>query len=47
MKLTIISSQMTGVFKALSGAGLLDLAAVRWVRQPVKIDGMWRCIVIV
>lgn len=43
MKLTIVSSQMTGIFKALRNAGLLELSAIHWVRQPVKVGGMWKC----
>lgn len=42
MSLTIVSSQMTGIFKALQNAGQLELSKIRWVRQPMRVKGMWR-----
>lgn len=47
MKLTIVSSQMTGIFKALQNAGLIELSTIRWVRHPMRVKGMWHAEVMV
>lgn len=47
MKLTIISSQMTGLFIALTNLGLCQMEGVVFSRSPFKVGGMWRCQVIV
>lgn len=45
MSLTIISSQMTGIFKRLHSLGMADAQSVKFIRQPVRINGIWRCTV--
>lgn len=47
MKLTIISRQMTGLFKHLHSLGMIDAQSVNFIRQPVRIKGIWRCTVVV
>lgn len=47
MKLTIISSQMTGLFIALTNLGMCQMEGVVFVRTPFKVNGMWRCQVVV
>jgi hypothetical protein len=42
MKLEIISSQMTGIFQALTNRGLVMAGEVKWIRQPARVNGMWR-----
>uniref|UniRef100_A0AAU6W3X0 Uncharacterized protein n=4 Tax=unclassified bacterial viruses TaxID=12333 RepID=A0AAU6W3X0_9VIRU len=43
MSLTIISSQMTGIFKRLHSLGMVDAQSVKFIRQPVRIKGIWQC----
>lgn len=45
MSLTIISSQMTGIFKRLQSLGMVDAQSIKFIRQPVRIKGIWRCTV--
>lgn len=47
MKLDIISGERTGIFKRLESLGLITVAGVNFVRHPFRINGMWRCTVIV
>ena len=47
MSLTIISSQMTGIFKRLHSLGMVDAQSVKFMRQPVRIKGIWRCEVMI
>ena len=42
MKLDLISSQMTGIYQALTNLDLVLTSQVRWIRQPARINGMWR-----
>lgn len=43
MKLTIISSQMTGLYKQLTSLGYCQMDGVFFSRTPFKQNGMWRC----
>jgi len=47
MTLEIISPDRTGMFKRLEGLGLITVAGVNFVRQPFRVNGMWRCTVVV
>lgn len=40
--MNIIAKNYTGLVKALLSAGLQDFASIKWVRQPVRVNGMWR-----
>jgi hypothetical protein len=42
MKISIITSQATGIIKALGNIGFRRMDAVIWTRSPVRIKGMWR-----
>jgi len=41
MKLTIISSQMTGLYKVLDRLGFIHMEGVLFSRSPFKRNGMW------
>lgn len=43
--MNIIAKDFTGLIKAILGLGCDDFASVVWVRQPVRINGMWRATV--
>lgn len=47
MKLTIISSQITGIFKQLDALGFIQMESVLFAQAPFRLRGMWRCSVIV
>lgn len=38
----IIAKDYTGLVKALLNAGLADFASIKWIRQPSRINGVWR-----
>lgn len=40
--MTIIAKDYTQFIKALINAGVTDLALVNWIKQPMRVDGMWR-----
>lgn len=40
--MTIIAPTYTQFCKALVAAGVLDLSLVQWIKQPMRINGMWR-----
>lgn len=46
MKISIITSQATGIIKALGNIGFRRMDSVVWVRSPVRINGMWRAEVV-
>lgn len=40
--MNIIAKNFTGVLKALVAVGCQDFSKVVWLRQPARINGMWR-----
>lgn len=43
MKLTIISSQVTGIYKQLSALGYSQISGIGFAQTPFRKNGMWRC----
>lgn len=39
--MNIIEKDFTGLIKEILGLGCDDFASVVWVRQPVRVNGMW------
>lgn len=39
--MNIIAKDFTGLIKAILGLGCDDFASVVWVRQPVRVNGIW------
>lgn len=44
--MNINAKDFTGLVKAILGIGHDDFASVVWVRQPVRLNGMWRAEVV-
>ena len=45
MKISIITKEATGIFKALVNMGYRDLQSIPWLRTPFRINGVWHATV--
>ena len=41
--MSIVSGSLEGIVQALQLQGVLFLVDVKWIRQPTRVNGRWRC----
>ena len=41
--MSIVSGSLEGIVQALPLQGFLFLVDGKWIRQPTRVNGCWRC----
>lgn len=41
--MSIVAGSFEGIAEALRNRGFLLMVNVKWIRQPSRVNGRWRC----